>query len=302
MPMLLLKKISYFIWLIFLLSFISFLPIYFYHESNNGFFVRYLHFMLACLHEIQLLSEPESNSLLILFFLPTIKLFLSVGFFMILIGFPLGIFIGLIQNKMMYSLFHLFFVLCYSVPILFLGLFVFLQLLPQYRYYLVSLDKYYQINDMLDYFNVTQERIEHNLLYSYFLPVCILSLQPCAVTIHVVSKHVQQILNRHFIKFERAQNNTYYSLIIRHLIPNIAPKTVYQLLNYMTIIFFFTISIELIFNLKGLGQLVYHAFLLKEANTIAMTILFSGIFMSLCLLVSQIVIWILFPAERRKLP
>lgn len=300
MLILLLKKISYSALLIFLLSIFSFLFIYFYTQSTDGFWIRYINFISKCINEMILTQEPKKE-LLLTFFLPTIKLFFSVIFVMFFIGLPLGICFGLVRNKTIHSISHLVLLLCYSTPILFLGILVFIQLLPQYRYYLISLEKYYDTRDFLYYFNLIHENIANRTLYNYFLPVCILSVQSCAITIQTVAKNVQNVINLYFIKFERVQNNSNYNLIVRHLIPNIIPKTIDQILNYTAMILFCTISIELIFNLKGVGRLIYHVFLVKDIEIISVLILCAGTFISIFLFACQILTWIFFPAERRKL-
>lgn len=301
MLILLLKKISYLILLIFLLSFFSYLLLYFYDASKVNFFSGYFHFIEDSLKGLDLIPSTQREHLYLPFLFSTSILFFSVISFTFFIGFPIGIYLGLLQNTTINFIFHLFLLFCYSIPILFLGLIVFIQLFPHYFNELVQLKHYHYLADSDYYFNDNYKKIAYDTFYGAWLPILILSLQPCAMMIHLVAKRVQIVLNFNFIRFEKVQKNATLALTFKHIIPNTLPYSLKRLLNYTTLILFFTMCIELIFNLNGAGKVVYHAFFIKNVKVIAMFILFSGIFVGIFELVCHLLMWIFFPAERRKL-
>lgn len=279
--------------LIFFLSWVSFLLFAISAPSELPFWNRYVDFMMYFFHEFNFFNQESASTLGCIVFLPTILLFLSTVFCSGLIGFALGFIVGLFKNKVINGIFHFIFLFFYSVPIIFLGLIVFIQISPTSFNYLISMENYHHSD-------VFYLATRHDFFYVYFLPVFILSIQSIAMTTHIVSRNVQSTLNLKFMKLSQIQNLSYFALIIRHLIPNVVPYSVNQLLNYASITLFLTMVVELILNLNGIGKFVYQAFLAQETLDLALTILFSGAFIGLFCFICQCVLLIVFPFQRRK--
>lgn len=301
------KKISSFLLILLLLSLASFSLIYYAADIS---FYKQLSFIDAYYSFYQhiISNNPELyqhlghsfQGILKQILSPTFTLCLLAIFFSIIIGFPVGVLAGLTINNTVNHFIKAVCLILYACPIIWIA--VLITSIPFFNWPYVK-----NINTALSIFDIAlTPNIDHygaiiTLFKSLWIPAIILTIQPCIITIQLISQHVNSTSRQNFIKVARITESSSFRVLYRHLLPNAIPRAIPQLTYNVTTLLFSTMVIEILFNRPGIGTWVFTAFLQQNYFIIAIVILGCGTLISLLTLLSELLVAMIYPIQSRTL-
>ncbi|OCG47780.1 hypothetical protein A9G27_05100 [Gilliamella sp. Bim3-2] len=302
------KKIVTFLFIICVLAQISFCLVYFsphstFNINNLSFLDAYSAFFKQLLQgQFRLLTGetvPFLHTLLATFELCILALFVAL-----LIGLPLGIFLGLSNIHWLNNIIRLGSLSLYSCPIVMVVIIVMYWLSPTW-----SISMNFNVSpsvagtSLLDLLISSKTDKWHMILgqlHYLFLPIIILAIQPSIMTIQLVSQNVRNTSRQNFIKMAIIRERSPFKILRRHLLPNSIPATIPQLTYNTTTLLFSTMVIEILFNRVGLGQwgmLAYHH---HNYFVISIAILACGTVISLLTLLGEISAVVIYPLRHKE--
>ncbi|MWP61231.1 ABC transporter permease subunit [Gilliamella sp. Pas-s25] len=302
------KKIVTFLFIICVLAQISFCLVYFtphstFNFNNLSFIDAYSVFFKQLLQgQFRLLTGetlPFFHTLLATFELCILALFVAL-----LIGLPLGIFLGLSNFTWLNSTIRLGSLLLYSCPIVMFVIIVMYWLSPTW-----SVSMNFDVSpavagtSLLDIFVSSkpfQWQVLFEQLHYLLLPIMILAIQPSIITIQLVSQNVKSTARQNFIKMAIIRERSPFKILRRHLLPNAIPATIPQLTYNTTTLLFSTMVIEILFNRVGLGQWVMIAYHHHNYFIISIAILACGTVISLLALLGEISAVVIYPLRHKE--
>ncbi|NUF50190.1 ABC transporter permease subunit [Gilliamella sp. ESL0250] len=302
------KKIVTFLFIICVLAQISFCLVYFtphsaFNFNNLSFIDAYSVFFKQLLQgQFRLLTGetvPFFHTLLATFELCILALFVAL-----LIGLPLGIFLGLSNFTWLNSTIRLGSLLLYSCPIVMFVIIVMYWLSPTW-----SISMNFDVSpavagtSLLDIFvssKTFQWQVLFEQLHYLLLPIMILAIQPSIMTIQLVSQNVKSTARQNFIKMAIIRERSPFKILRRHLLPNAIPATIPQLTYNTTTLLFSTMVIEILFNRVGLGQWVMIAYHHHNYFIISIAILACGTVISLLALLGEISAVVIYPLRHKE--
>jgi ABC-type antimicrobial peptide transport system permease subunit len=302
------KKIVTCLFIICVLAQISFCLVYFaphsmFNFNNLSFVDSYCTFFKQLLQgQFRLLTGetvPFFHTLLATFELCILALFVAL-----FIGLPLGIFLGLSHINWLNNMIRLGSLLLYSCPIVMLVVVIMYWLSPTW-----SVSMNFDVSpvvagtSLLDIFGASKTFKWHVLfeqLHYLFLPIIILAIQPCIMTIQLISQNVKSISRQNFIKMAIIRERSPFKVLRRHLLPNSIPATIPQLTYNTTTLLFSTMVIEILFNRIGLGQWVMIAYRHHNYFIISIAILACGSVISLLTLLGEILAVAIYPLRHKE--
>ncbi|MWN90248.1 ABC transporter permease subunit [Gilliamella sp. Pra-s65] len=302
------KKIVTFLFIICVLAQISFCLVYFTPHSmsnfhNLNFIDAYIAFFKQLLQgQFRLLTGetvPFFHTLLATFELCILALLVAL-----VVGLPLGVFLGLSNINWLNSTIRLGVLLLYSCPIVMLVIIVMYWLSPTW---LVSMnfDMSPSVTgtSLLDIFistNTSKWPALLEQLHYLILPIIFLAIQPSIMTIQLISQNVKNISRQNFIKMAVIRERSPFKILRRHLLPNSIPVTIPQLTYNTTTLLFSTMVIEILFNRVGLGQWVMIAYRDHNYFIISIAILACGTVISLLTLLGEILAIVIYPLRHKE--
>ncbi|MWN32209.1 MULTISPECIES: ABC transporter permease subunit [unclassified Gilliamella] len=302
------KKIVTFLFIICVLAQISFCLVYFTPHSmsnfhNLNFIDAYIVFFKQLLQgQFRLLTGetvPFFHTLLATFELCILALLVAL-----VVGLPLGVFLGLSNINWLNSTIRLGALLLYSCPIVMLVIIVMYWLSPTW---LVSMnfDMSPSVTgtSLLDIFistNTSKWPALLEQLHYLILPIIFLAIQPSIMTIQLISQNVKNISRQNFIKMAVIRERSPFKILRRHLLPNSIPVTIPQLTYNTTTLLFSTMVIEILFNRVGLGQWVMIAYRDHNYFIISIAILACGTVISLLTLLGEILAIVIYPLRHKE--
>ncbi|MWP46483.1 ABC transporter permease subunit [Gilliamella sp. Pas-s27] len=302
------KKIVTFLFIICVLAQISFCLVYFTPHSmsnfhNLNFIDAYIAFFKQLLQgQFRLLTGetvPFFHTLLATFELCILALLVAL-----VVGLPLGVFLGLSNINWLNSTIRLGALLLYSCPIVMLVIIVMYWLSPTW---LVSMnfDMSPSVTgtSLLDIFistNTSKWPALLEQLHYLILPIIFLAIQPSIMTIQLISQNVKNISRQNFIKMAVIRERSPFKILRRHLLPNSIPVTIPQLTYNTTTLLFSTMVIEILFNRVGLGQWVMIAYRDHNYFIISIAILACGTVISLLTLLGEILAIVIYPLRHKE--
>ncbi|MWP49682.1 MULTISPECIES: ABC transporter permease subunit [unclassified Gilliamella] len=302
------KKIVTFLFIICVLAQISFCLVYFTPHSISNF--HNLNFIDAYSAFFEQLLQGQFRLLTgetVLFFhtlLATFELCILALFVALVVGLPLGVFLGLSNINWLNSTIRLGALLLYSCPIVMLVIIVMYWLSPTW---LVSMnfDMSPSVTgtSLLDIFISTKTSKWQALLeqlHYLILPIILLAIQPSIMTIELISQNVKNISRQNFIKMAVIRERSSFKILRRHLLPNSIPATIPQLTYNTTTLLFSTMVIEILFNRVGLGQWVMTAYHYHNYFIISIAILACGTVISLLTLLGEILAIVIYPLRHKE--
>ncbi|WP_411591385.1 ABC transporter permease subunit [Gilliamella sp. BG2] len=302
------KKIVTFLFIICVLAQISFCLVYFsphstFNINNLSFLDAYSAFFKQLLQgQFRLLTGetvPFLHTLLATFELCILALFVAL-----LIGLPLGIFLGLSNIHWLNNIIRLGSLSLYSCPIVMVVIIVMYWLSPTW-----SISMNFNVSpsvagtsllDLLISSKTDKWHMIFDQLYYLFLPIIILAIQPSIMTIQLVSQNVRNTSRQNFIKMAIIRERSPFKILRRHLLPNSIPATIPQLTYNTTTLLFSTMVIEILFNRVGLGQWVMLAYHHHNYFVISIAILACGTVISLLTLLGEISAVVIYPLRHKE--
>ncbi|WP_170143365.1 ABC transporter permease subunit [Orbus hercynius] len=291
-----------------LLSLISVVIIYFAPNSpfnNLSFFEVYQVFYQQIFFNEFVISNKSLWEIFTQILLPTFELSILAIIGSIIVGFPIGIFAGLTKSNKINHFIKLVCLVLYACPIIWLTILVMFVLStdwlfiknPQYEPSVRSLS--------LLHILLTPHEDKLGLLLTemkyLFVPVMILTIQPCIITIQLISQRVSITARQNYIKVASIRENSSRKVLFRHLLPNAVPTAIPQLAYNITTLLFSTMTIEILLNRSGLGTWVFSAFHQQDYVVIALAIFSCGALVSLLTLLSEIFVVAIYPMQSRTL-
>ncbi len=302
------KKIVTFLFIICVLAQISFCLVYFsphstFNINNLSFLDAYSAFFKQLLQgQFRLLTGetvPFLHTLLATFELCILALFVAL-----LIGLPLGIFLGLSNIHWLNNIIRLGSLSLYSCPIVMVVIIVMYWLSPTW-----SISMNFNVSSsvagtsLLDLLISSKTDKWHMILgqlHYLFLPIIMLAIQPSIMTIQLVSQNVRNTSRQNFIKMAIIRERSPFKILRRHLLPNSIPATIPQLTYNTTTLLFSTMVIEILFNRVGLGQWVMLAYHHHNYFVISIAILACGTVISLLTLLGEISAVVIYPLRHKE--
>lgn len=227
----------------------------------------------------------------------------------LIIGIPLGILAGLNTDKWQNKVLQTLCLIIGSSPLVWLAvliMFIFasnLNILPTEGALIKSEDSITGFS-MIDIF--LTPNIDHTTellkeIQYFALPVIILSIQPCIITIQLISQSIQHISQQNYIKTAIIREQSQLKVLFRHLLPNALPPIIPQLTHSFTLLLSAAMVVEIIFERPGLGKWVIEASYQQNGVAIAIAILVCGVLISSLNLFSELVSVILHPLRHKEL-
>ncbi|MCO6552236.1 MAG: ABC transporter permease subunit [Gilliamella sp.] len=302
------KKIVTFLFIICVLAQISFCLVYFsphstFNINNLSFLDAYSAFFKQLLQgQFRLLTGetvPFLHTLLATFELCILALFVAL-----LIGLPLGIFLGLSNIHWLNNIIRLGSLSLYSCPIVMVVIIVMYWLSPTW-----SISMNFDVSpsvagtsllDLLVSSKIDKWHMILGQIHYLVLPIFILAIQPSIMTIQLVSQNVRNISRQNFIKMAIIRERSPFKILRRHLLPNSIPATIPQLTYNTTTLLFSTMVIEILFNRVGLGQWVMIAYHHHNYFVISIAILACGTVISLLTLLGEISAVVIYPLRHKE--
>lgn len=306
------KRICSFLVLLFLLSLLCVSIIYFSPNTSFNYFSfldTYFSFYQQLLfnHPITIsLSQYTIMQILMEILIPTFEFCLLAIFLSIIIGFPIGIILGLSNNNKFNYVIRLVCLILYASPLVWIAILIITFSSVNWEYirhtnYIASHHHLTLLDIFLAPDNSDKLTMLKEVIKQLILPVLILTIQPCITTIQLVSEHVALVANKNYIKVAALRENSSLKVLFRHLLPNAIPGIIPQLTYNITTLLFYAMIIEIILNRSGIGTWVMSAFYHHDYSIIGLTILSCGIIISLLTLLSEIFIVIFYPIQSRSL-
>jgi len=305
----LIKKICSFLLILLLLSLVTVAVIY--HSPNSifeniSFGHAYYIFYQQLLFEQFIWLDYSLWDMLAQILLPTFELAILAIFCAAIIGFPIGILVGLSNNNSKINYFiKLISLVLYASPIVWIAILIMLSLSNDWVFMKVS-----DYQPTIQSLSILDVLITHNEnrfstlcaeVKYLVIPTMILTIQPCIITIQLISQQVSITNRQNYIKVARIRDKSSLKVLFRHLLPNALPKTIPQLTYNITTLLFSTMTIEILFNRSGLGTWVFAAYHQHDYIIIALAIFSCGVLISLLTLLSDIITSLIYPLQSRTL-
>ncbi|XKM14084.1 ABC transporter permease subunit [Orbaceae bacterium ac157xtp] len=276
------------------------------YQQHNVFY-GYLLFFKSLILDPFILTDQQTYSFAdvvtqVLF--PTFQLCLLAILCAIIIGFPIGIRLATTKNSSSTIIIQIICLILYACPIIWLAL-----LLTSIPYFEGAFNHSpidiptitgFSLLDILLSAHPDKWSLFYTELKQLFLPVFVLTIQPCIATIQTISQHVSNVNDKNFIKVAKIRENSPIRLLLRHILPNAIPEAMPQLAYNATTLLFSTMVVEILFEHKGLGVWVFTAFTEHNYYFISLAMISCGILISLINLLSELIVVIVSPVQIRS--
>lgn len=308
------KKLFSFLLLLGLLSILSVAVIYYSPDNvhnHESFIELYYSFFKKIFFDQFIVSSTAQFSLsdiLKKILLPTFELCLFAIICAMIFGFPIGIASGLKNSHKFNHFIKLLCLLFYASPIVWLAILIISVTSVGDISWASIKNSHYSTStfspSMLDIF-LSSKNDKWNVLMTQFnqliIPVLILTIQPCIITIQLMSESVSQIANKNYIKVTKIRENSSLKILFQHLLPNAVPSVIPRLTYNTTTLLFSTMVVEIVLNRAGLGRWVFSAFYQHDYFIIALVMMSCGVLTCFLTLLSEIFVVLMYPIQSRVL-
>lgn len=124
---------------------------------------------------------------------------------------------------------------------------------------------------------------------NYVLPVITLALPTSAAILRFTRATMLETIRQDYIRTARAKGAKEKTVIFKHALKNALLPVITVVGNYFGALFGGTILVEFIFNMPGLGQLMYDSIRQKDVPQVMATVIFLAILFCLVMLVVDLV-------------
>lgn len=305
------KKIFTFLLILFLLAQLSFCVAYFSSDAhwttNMGIFDAYLVFFRPLFSDSPILLMQNGVSIYSSFsqiFLLSFELCLFAVICSIVIGIPFGVILGLCSSESLNNAIQLICLAIYACPIVWIAVLVMYLSVSDWSFFVnikSSIDlSWCSLTEILFSSQPNKLSLFINELHAMMIPIIILAVQPCIVTIQIVSKQVEHVLHQPYIKSAAIREKSFYKVLCRNLLPNALPSAISQLTYNVTTLLFLTMVIEIMFHRAGVGTWIMIAFYQHNFYAIAVAILVCGIIISSIMLLLELIATTIYPMRHRE--
>lgn len=301
-----LKKIVTCLFILFLLAQMSFCLAYFTPNTllNHASLFEAYHLFFKQLLSGEFIFSPNKSLSFLHEFFATFELCLLALSVSILIGIPVGVFAGMGSRQSLNNIIQIFSLILYSCPIVLLVTMTVFFLPPNGVLFMhenmAFPEQGISLIDILTTTHPDKFTIFIAQLKTLMLPIAILSIQPCIITIQFVSQSVKKIMKQNYIKAAMIRETSLFKIVRRHLLPNSIPSTIPKLAYNSTTLLFLTMVMEILLDINGIGKWVMLAYYQHNYNIIAIAILTCGAFISLLVLLSEIFTVIIGPMLHKE--
>lgn len=126
-------------------------------------------------------------------------------------------------------------------------------------------------------------------LANYVLPVITLALPTSAAILRFTRATMLETIRQDYIRTARAKGAKEKTVIFKHALKNALLPVITVVGNYFGALFGGTILVEFIFNMPGLGQLIYDSIRQKDVPQVMATVIFLATLFCLVMLVVDLV-------------
>ncbi|WP_392566547.1 ABC transporter permease subunit [Utexia brackfieldae] len=309
-----LKKILTFLFILLVLSQLSFCIVYFsadVYYSHLPLFEAYNNYFKHLFSgELQLNDTNQSLVMIIKQVLPaTIELCLFALVITMVTGITFGIIAGLNPDNWKNRLIQAACLVISACPLVWLAVLIMfsfsdnIYLLPTKG---STLDYQHAITGfpIIDILLVADHNKGYEVLkeLQYLaLPSVILAIHPCIITIQLVSQSIEKIAKQNYIKALSIRVQSQWKILFRHMLPNVFPPIIPRLTYNFNVLLFSAMLIEIIFHRPGLGSWVMQAFEQHHDRTIAVALLLCGLLLSTLNLISELIMIVIHPLRHKEL-
>lgn len=311
-----LKKIAVFLLILFFLFQLSFCIVFFSSDTkfrNLPFLRAYAcYFTELFTGGLQLNVENSNLSFIqcIKNKLPdTIELCLFSLFFSLIIGLFLGVIAGFKLHSWPNKLINTFGLIIASCPIVWIAVLISYNFSEHNSFLPDSSSLIKQIRTATDFpttdiilapnINKFQEFLK-KLQYLIF-PIIILSIYPSIITIQLVSQQVGHVTRKNYITTIRIREPSQWKILFSHILPNVLPPILPKLTYNLSLLLFYAMLIEIIFDRPGLGSWALDAFIAKNNTIIAIILILCGTIICTLNLISDLITIIIRPLRNKEL-
>lgn len=243
------------------------------------------------------------------FFPATLELTVITFFMTLIIGVPIGVVAGIINNKRLSQWINALVQLGVSLPIFCSGLMFSLVFaitlhwfpIPGHHEILPSIKPitgFFLVDAWLDT-NQQREPIIASIINYMVLPICTLTIIPAAEIIHLMHENTTKVMNQTYIKVAAMRGISRGRILYRHVLRNVLPTLIPHIGLQFSSILTLTLITEPIFNWPGAGKWLINAVHWRDFDAISVIVMVSG---SLIILINMFanVLTILFDPIKRR--
>jgi len=310
------KKIAVFLLILFFLFQLSFYIVFF--SSGTEFsdlpFPRaYAHYFTKLFTGRLQLNGGSGNLSFIQCIKDKLPDTIGLCLFSLLFALVIGLFLGVIAGFKLHSwpnkLINTFGLIIASCPIVWIAVLIIYNL-SEHHFFLPDsgalIEPIYQVTGfpIIDIIltpgiNKFQEFLKE--LQYLILPVVILSTYPSIITIQLVSQQVDHVTRKNYITTIRIREQSHWKILFRHILPNVLPPILPKLTYNLSLLLFYAMLIEIIFDRPGLGSWALDAFIAKNNTIIATILILCGIIICTLNLISDLITIIIRPLRNKEL-
>lgn len=311
-----LKKIGIFLFILFLLLQLSFILIFFAPKSyfsHFPFFQAYVQYFSE-LFSGQLHLDLVNNSHTFIHYIKeelpdTIELCIFALFISFVAGVSLGVIAGLQTQSWLNKIIHAIGLVIASCPLIWIAVLI-IDSASDYSYLLpdegADLERipsitYFPFIDILLAPNIqTAHELFKELRYM-FLPAAILSIYPTFITVMLVSQRIAHIARQNYITTIMIREQSQWKILFQNMLPNVLPAIMPKFAYNLTLILFYAMLIEIIFDRPGLGSWAMTAYQQKNITALSVIMILCGLIICTLNLLIDLVTIVIRPLRNKEL-
>lgn len=311
-----LKKISIFLFILFLLLQLSFFLVFWAPNSDFHslpFFHSYARYFSELFKgQLHLVSEHNAHT-----FIHCIKEYLpdtiELCVFALLISLLVGVFFGAIAGLQMQSwpnkVIHAIGLLIASCPLVWIAVLI-IDGVSDYSYLLpdtgADLNKikpitYFPFIDILLSPDIATGNEFFKELRYMLLPAIILSIYPSFITLMLVSQRIAHVARQNYITTIMIREQSQWKILFRNILPNVLPAIMPKLAYNLTLVLFYAMLIEIIFDRSGLGSWAMKAYHYQDMVALTTVMILCGLIICTLNLLIDLVILLIRPLRNKEL-
>lgn len=271
---------------------------------------NYFSMLLAADLGVSSISQQSILEQLSYVFPATIELALLSFIVALLVGVPLGILSGLMEDKPIDKILRVFSLVGFSLPVLWLGLILIFffsltfETLPlsgrlDWRYEIpyktgfLFLDLWYLDNPIRQY--VLSDMLKHLIL-----PVITLTLAPLAEITYLVRNNCIEINNTWYVKAARTRRISAFTVVRRHILPNAIPRLVPSFGSLFSSMLTMAIITEYVFTWPGIGRWLINSIRQDDYASISAGVLAIGFLVIIINTLTNTLAVLLSPSDAKE--
>jgi peptide/nickel transport system permease protein len=204
----------------------------------------------------------------------TFSLLMFSLFLLFLISIPLGLFSGRYEGGILDKWTEKISVILYAIPVFWLAsmliIFCTSEQYSKFLHFFPSVGMWYDQSQS----GFIAVLLQHSK--QLILPVLCLTLNDFAFLIKWIKTNTIEQKNKPYIKLAIAKGLTNNNILFRHILPNVGVNIVAVLIGIIPSAFAGSLLIEVIFNIPGMGRLLYNSIFAADWNVVFGILLFMS--------------------------